>query len=215
MIQDMSTLHRFVRSVVAFSFRTHKKVSLGLSNTYSVNMWEGAKMTKATMTGTWVRRYNKAVFPLYSSFKGGAQGKTVNVDKRQNILANKSLWLIAATVIILGGASLYGTIKFFSPRTASSASASGAAASAPSGAAFQSAKVAGPEVSEVWRVSGSLVVGDKSFVVLVGESGRLRLEHPSSFQNAGSVRVGDLDGQRVTTWSGHVPTNTILNEVKN
>lgn len=51
MIQDMGTLHRFVKNVVAFSYRTHKKVSLGMSNTYSVQMWEGYKMNKATQAG--------------------------------------------------------------------------------------------------------------------------------------------------------------------
>jgi len=32
MIQDMGTLHRTLKNVVAFSFRTHKKVSLGMGN---------------------------------------------------------------------------------------------------------------------------------------------------------------------------------------
>lgn len=43
MIQDMNTLNRFVKVVVAFNFRTHKKVSLGMNNTYSLTMWEGYK----------------------------------------------------------------------------------------------------------------------------------------------------------------------------
>jgi zona occludens toxin len=216
MIQDMSTLHRFLRSVVAFSFRTHKKVSLGLANTYSVNMWEGSKMTKATMIGTWVRKYDKAVFPLYSSFKGGAEGKTVNVDKRQNVLASKKLWFLAGCVVVFGAMGAYGIKRFFSPPQARSVDGSkpGSGSASPGGdIANQSTHAKTSDVSEAWRVSGSLVVGDKAFVVLVGDGGRLRLEHPSAFQNAGTVKVGDVDGQRVTTWSGPQASN-ILPEVK-
>jgi zona occludens toxin len=84
MIQDMGTLHRFVKNVVAFSFRTHKKISFGMANTYSVVMWEGSKMNKQTRIGDWVRRYNREIFPLYSSFKGGADGKTVNGKRPAN-----------------------------------------------------------------------------------------------------------------------------------
>ncbi|WP_396267050.1 zonular occludens toxin domain-containing protein [Ideonella sp.] len=205
MIQDMSTLHRFLRSVVAFSFRTHKKVSLGLGNTYSVNMWEGSKMTKATMIGTWVRKYDKAVFPLYSSFKGGVEGKTVNVDKRQNLLASKKLWFLAGCLVLFGALGVYGIKNFFSPRPARGTEGSKVALTGspptqdlPPHLGHQKPVA----VSESWRISGSLTIGNKAFVVLVGEGGRVRLEHPSAFQDVGAVMVGDVDGERVTTWSG-------------
>lgn len=213
MIQDMSTLHRFVRSVVAFSFRTHKKVSLGLSGTYSVNMWEGSKMTSTTKIGTWVRNYNKAIFPLYSSFKGGVQGKTVNVDSRQNIFASKKLWLMGFALLACGCFSVYGVKRFFSSKQPqNSDSAQPASASVPD-PIKQGKRSETSNVSEAWRIAGLLTVGSKSFVVLSGEGGRVRLEHPSAFQNAGAVMVGEVEGQRVTTWSGPQESN-ILDEAK-
>lgn len=215
MIQDMSTLHRFVRSVVAFSFRTHKKVSLGLSNTYSVNMWEGSKMTKATVIGTWVRKYDKAIFPLYSSFKGGAEGKTVNVDRRQNVFASRKLWFLAGCMLLFGALGVYGVKRFFSGAEGKRASAPPSGEAKHAGVAPLQADGRGRQVdvSEAWRVSGGLQVDGKVFVVLVGDGGRLRLEHPSAFQNTGAVTVGDVDGHRVTTWSG--PTSSgLLNEGK-
>ena len=116
MIQDMGTLHRSVKAVVAFSFRTHKKISLGMSNTYSVNMWEGSKMTKGGLIGSWVRRYRKEIFPLYSSFKGGVEGKVVNTDKRQNTLNNPKLWIILAVAILGGGFAIKNVWGFFHPK---------------------------------------------------------------------------------------------------
>ncbi|MGK5017818.1 zonular occludens toxin domain-containing protein [Janthinobacterium sp. HLS12-2] len=93
MIQDMGTLHPFLRNVIAFSFRTNKKVALGLSKVYSLNMWEGKALTKANHIGQWTRKYNPEIFPLYSSFKGGAEGVMVNADKRQNVFRN---WKVPA-----------------------------------------------------------------------------------------------------------------------
>lgn len=216
MIQDMGTLHRFVRNVVAFSFRTHKKVSLGLSNTYSLNMWEGSKMTKSTVAGTWVRRYQKAIFPLYSSFKGGEQGKTVNVDKRQNILGNKKLWGQAALIVLLGAVGVYFSQNFFdSSRFKKKASSDETASKGPS-VAYNTSTQSAPHsdsVSEAWRISGVMQSGDKAYVILVGSQGRIRVEHPSAFLGKGLGLVGNIEGERMTTWSGFT-SSSLLPEVK-
>ena len=208
MIQDMGTLNRFVKPVVAFAFKTHKKVSLGLTNTYSVSMYEGAKMTKATQIGNWVRRYSPEVFPLYSSFKGGADGKSVNADKRQNILLNGWLWAkvgLALCVAIMGGRTAW---KFFHPPTEaavdSKASANSAKDKTSNGAtATAPALSAGPELSS-WRIAGRLIVNSESVVLLTDGAGRIRLESPSLFHHEGLLMVGELDGKLITTYSGEV-----------
>jgi zona occludens toxin len=47
-----------------------------------------------------------------------------------------------------------------------------------------------------------MTAGDTSFVVVSNASGRLRLESPSLFVNADALRLGEVDGQHVTTWGG-------------
>lgn len=208
MIQDMGTLNRFVKPVVAFAFKTHKKVSLGLTNTYSVSMYEGAKMTKATQIGNWVRRYSPEIFPLYSSFKGGADGKSVNADKRQNILLNAGLWLriaVALSVAILGGRTAW---KFFhppeAPATASKANSDDAKVKkTETGTPTVSSLVTGPELSS-WRVAGRMIHNSESVVLLTDGSGRIRLESPSVFHHDGLSMVGELDGKLVTSYSGEI-----------
>ena len=59
-------------------------------------------MTKATMIGTGGRKYDKAVIPLYSSVKGGVQGKTVKVDKHQKIHGNKKVLTGVVTMVMQG-----------------------------------------------------------------------------------------------------------------
>lgn len=219
MIQDMSTLNRFVKSVVAFNFRTHKKVSLGLSNTYSVQMWEGYKQSKATLLSTSIRKYRKDIFPLYSSFKGGGTGLLVNADARQNILASKKLWLMLLLLIVGAVVCVYNVIRFFNPPPKPGAVAVAAAVPLSPGAVASSSPPppAGarpgpafvvqppPAFSEVWRVSGSYTAQGKSWVVLVDGHGRTRLESPSMFQNSGLVQIGEVDGARVGSFTGSVP----------
>ena len=202
MIQDMGTLHRFLKAVVAFSFRTHKKVSLGMGSTYSVTMWEGSKQTRATEIGNWVRRYDKEVFPLYSSFKGGAEGKTVNVDSRQNILANKRLWFVVALCLVGGAFSFRNLWRFFHPVDSKPlVAASGANPGAP--LPQQGRAVAGVAAfSSEWRYVGELRIGADAFAIVTNEVGRIRLESPSVFSGRGLAAVGLVDGGRVTSFSG-------------
>lgn len=214
MIQDMSTLNRFVKNVVAFNFRTHKKVALGMGNTYSLNMWEGHKQSKATLIGNWVRRYNKDVFPLYSSFKGGAQGVMVNADKRQNIFTNKKLWLYLAVLIVGGTLAFHNIWKFFNPastgndakqrpeahKTVSRAAPGPSPSSLTTNAPVAAATL--PPVSDEWRVAGFYRANGESWVVLANSAGGLRAASPSQFQNSGMAQMGEVDGVRVSQWSG-------------
>lgn len=211
MIQDMGTLHRSIKAVVAFSFRTHKKVSLGMGNTYSVTMWEGSKMVKGSLIGSWVRRYDKKVFPLYSSFKGGADGKMVNVDSRQNIFNNPKLWLGIVALFVVGFFSLRTIWVFFHPKpvaVAADTKTPDAKGSAPVPGTTQYAAAnpvpvpAAPAFSEDWRYAGQLKLPNMTYSVVMGSSGRVRFESPSVFQNSGLASVGDVDGSKVTSFSG-------------
>lgn len=208
MIQDMGTLHRFLKNVVAFSFRTHKKVALGLANTYSLNMWEGNKMVKANLIGSWTRKYRKEIFPLYSSFKGGAEGVIVNADRRQNIFTNKKLWFMLVLLIGGGATFFYNTWKYFHPpelgkdgkpiKTASDASAVQGGQNMP----VAPYRPPTPSFSESWKISGSFYAQGKQWVVLTNGVGAVRIDSPSMFQNSGYAQIGEVDGTRVTVWSG-------------
>lgn len=206
MIQDMGTLHRSVKAVVAFSFRTHKKIALGMGNTYSVNMWEGSKMAKAGLIGSWVRRYKKEIFPLYSSFKGGVQGKLVNTDKRQNTLNNPKLWIIVGVAIVGGYFAFKNIYKFFN-RGTPNAVVSKVTSSASGSVVDSEVKKKNPsseaeDISETWRVVGRFTANDKYWVVVSDNAGRLRFESPSMFREKGLAVSGKIDGNKVSTWSG-------------
>lgn len=205
MVQDIGDLHRILKTVVELSFRTTKIKSLGLNRTYRVEMWEGWKQTSKARVSVQVKKYDPAIFPLYSSYTGG-QGKELQVDDRQNILKNPKLWLFAVLLLVGGGFSVWGVVHFFNRDLGQSANAVQPAPSASASArpAGSSAPVppSTPSFSSSWRIAGHIVADGERLVVLIGPDNVIRYEHPSNFTNSGRVMVGELDGQRVSTFSG-------------
>jgi zona occludens toxin len=221
MVQHITDLHRMLKVVVELSFKTTKLKSLGLNKTYRVEMWEGYKQTLKSRISCETKNYDKAIFPLYSSYVGG-HGKELQVDKRQNIFNNKMLWFYIVLVLAVGGAAIYFVVKFFSPPTPKKDGKTPTANTKPffdpaTGKPLtqnQQAQYATPErviplFSETWRIVGRFQSGETQFVAVMNSAGRVRLEHPSNFQNTGSSIVGKIDGETVTVWSGALPTESI------
>ncbi|MFM0260915.1 zonular occludens toxin domain-containing protein [Paraburkholderia sediminicola] len=214
MVQDIGDLPRMLKAVVELSFVMVKLKALGASTKYRVEMYEGWKQNRKTRIGTFLRSYKKEIFPLYKSY-AGVGGSEAVVDKRQNILANKRLWLMAAFLVGMSFVSVRFLWSFFHraangttatdvPRAAgSSTSANAPMSSGTSGAAPGGSK---PVFSENWRIVGSYNGPGRSWVVVADSAGRLRMESPSMFQNTGVVRVGTIDGEQVSTFSGVKPS---------
>ncbi|KVU60452.1 zonular occludens toxin domain-containing protein [Burkholderia cepacia] len=213
MVQDIGDLHRKVKPVVELSFRMHKLKSLGLSSGYRVEQYEGWKQNSKTRVGTYVRKYSKEIFPLYKSY-AGVGGKEAVVDKRQNILRNKRLWLIVALLVVMPVVSVRFLWSFFhraahgTTAAVAAPQAASAAAPAATGSAGMSGGAGGgskPSFSDSWRIVGSYSGPGRAWVVVADSSGRLRMESPSMFQNTGVVQVGMIDGEQVSTFSGAKP----------
>jgi zona occludens toxin len=210
MVQDIGDLNRTLKVVVEVSFRTTKIKTLGWSKTYRVEMWEGYKQTVRGRVAVENKRYDSTIFPLYSSYHGGS-GKEIQVDGRQNVLKSPKLWILAALVVALFAWGLYTAIGFFTAsgykdKTATVAKGGTAAVRVTGNvrvAATQ--RPALPEDSPRWRLVGRVRFVDAGQVVVADDSGRLRFEHPSSFQFGGTAMVGEVDGQRVAIWTGRLP----------
>lgn len=211
MIQAINGLHRDLRDVIELSFVMVKLKSLGLSKGYRVEMYETAKQNNRTRTGTFVRKYKAEIFPLYRSYAGG-KGRESTVDKRQNILANKRLWLIAGGIVVMSMIAFRSLVVFFHPQPKTAASAvtdkpsnAMGGASLPGNAAKPSGSVPKASFSDNWRIVGGYSANGTSWVILADVSGRLRVESPSNFQNYGAAQVGVVDGEHVSTFSGAKP----------
>jgi zona occludens toxin len=219
MVQDISLLHRKLKTVVELSFRMTKIKSLGLNKVYRVEMWEGYKQTVKARVSVENKSYDAQIFPLYSSYVGG-KGKELQVDKRQNILNSKKLWAMAVGVFVLGAIGIYGVMHFFDASRYTKKSAQTAQNSVQGDKLLQGTpsskqayKNASAVVSEVWRLNGTFQANGKLFVILSGPGGRIRVEHPSAFMNTGMAMIGEIDGERISVWSGSISAPTMLPEV--
>jgi zona occludens toxin len=214
MIQSIADLNRSIRAVVELSFRMVKLKSVGAPSRYRVEMYETGKQTASTRTGTFIRRYQAEIFPLYKSYAGAAGVESV-VDRRQNVFGRKSLWMVAGGVLVLGLSGAWFAWRFFhhgpgmgKGGAVSSASASVSAVAGAgvgkAGSVVGAAAIAAstPGFSDAWREVGRYTARGVAYVVLVGEKGRLRVESPSAFMGSGIASVGEVDGRRVTMWSG-------------
>ncbi len=204
MTQDITGLHRSVKNVVEFTFRMHKLKSLGLNKRYRVEIYEGWKLNSKTRIDDRQKKYDPEIFPLYQSYTGG-MGMEKAIDKRQNILANRTLWVYGAGLVITMSIGGWGAWRFFHPAEP----AAGPVASQPAkpGSATAAAAPATPAAeksgfSEAWRVVGRFETEEARWVIVADESGRLRMESPSMFNGEGAAMVGHVDGETVAYWSG-------------
>ncbi|AMM14997.1 Zonular occludens toxin [Burkholderia sp. PAMC 28687] len=212
MIQGIADLHRKLKEVVELSFRMHKLKSLGLASGYRVEQYEGWKQNSKTRVGTYVRKYRKEIFPLYKSY-AGAGGTEATVDKRQNVLANKTLWLMAAVGVVALSISIRFIYTFFHRAPKANEVSAMSQAAPETTATMPSSPVATTRPKEAfsdsWRIAGTYAGPGQAWVVVADSAGRLRVESPSMFQNVGTARVGTIDGDRVSTFSGAKVTTSI------
>jgi len=208
MIQAISGLHRDLKDVVELSFVMVKLKSLGLSKGYRVEMYETAKQNSKTRIGTFVRKYKAEIFPLYRSYAGGT-GTEATVDKRQNILGDKRLWVFAAAMVLCIVVAWFFVYRFFHPQPRTQPVVASIAGVSASAGALQSGNASQPIgggskalFSDTWRIVGGFSANRAVWVVLADQSGHLRVESPSNFQNYGIAQVGTVDGERVSTFSG-------------
>lgn len=204
MTQDITGLHRSVKNVIEFTFRMHKLKSLGLNNRYRVEIYEGWKLNSKTRIDDYQKKYDPEIFPLYQSYTGG-QGMEKAIDKRQNILASRTLWAYALGVVLMMSIGGWGAWRFFHPTDAPKAHVAAGEAKAGHAAVASmpaAAAPARPAFSEGWRVVGTFETEESRWVVVADEAGRLRVESPSMFRGGGTALVGQIDGETAARWSG-------------
>ena len=221
MVQDISDLHRNLKVVVELSFRTHKKKSLGLHKTYSVQMWEGYKQFEKNVQATQVKKYDKNVFPLYQSYAGG-KGNEIEIDKRQNILKRPIIYIALAFIPIGGTLSAYGLYNFFTGKPQQHQRQqilNNTLKRIPPGALQQkqleeikkAAEKKEKEVSTQWRLIGTILDNGKILAVIKdNETKTIRIASPEKalYENKKMVSV-TIDGEKITPWSGRTNTNPL------
>ncbi len=206
MVQDIGDLHRMLKSVVEVTFKTTKLKAVGLNKAYRVEMWEGHKLTRYARLGVENKKYDKKIFPLYSSYSGGS-GLELQVDSRQNVLANPFKLFMGFAFLVLGCGCVYYLYWYFtqSAKTHDPDKAAAEKQVTKSDKKYVHPDSAINEYSDKWRYVGRFTNKDGlTMAVISDSSGRVRIESPSVFTGSGYVSVGEVDGKRVTVWTGEL-----------
>ncbi|EBS1327481.1 hypothetical protein D6T51_25775 [Salmonella enterica subsp. enterica serovar Muenchen] len=214
MTQSLSTVARYIRDRQDKTFRMKKLTSLGLSGRYRVDVFEGAKTTKAALIQSYQCGYKKEIFPLYKSYDTAIGAEKV-VDKRQSFLNKRFFFIYLMIPSLFVTVGTYYVFDFFSgdafisdkkEATAAASVEINKSASLPGSGSQQNQGVAPvtphSSVSSTWRIGGRMVKGDLSYVVLVNVDGRVRMELLNGFSFNGLYMSGFVDGEKVTVWSG-------------
>lgn len=195
MIQDMGSLHRKVKAVVEVTFRMVKLKTLGFSKVYRVEVYEGHKLTKSTRVDQHINKYDKTIFPLYQSYKGGV-GKEAQMDSRQNIFKKSSLWVGVVLMILTSLGAWYLLNKFFN-QGKSKVPVAEALPTLPK--TTNTVPVSLPLSSEnaLNRIHGFATFSNET-VVIVSMSGKFVMLPTSSLQGLPPFQFLMVDGVKVT-----------------
>lgn len=104
--QSIGDIHRKLKSVIELTTVCFKKKEIGLDSAYTCEVYTRARLRRNDKISFYIRRYDKAVFPLYKSYSGGV-GVENAIDERQNLLNSPAFKLrmyggMAALLIVIG-----------------------------------------------------------------------------------------------------------------
>ncbi|HGJ5856063.1 zonular occludens toxin family protein [Arsenophonus nasoniae] len=203
--QTVTDIPRFIKARIETTYRMQKHVSLGLSNRYRVDVFQGVKITKSNRMNYYQEKYDKAIFELYKSVEGN-NPNTLKTDKRQSIFSSTKVLMLMVLVPLAILVSLYFVYQYFNqylnpekPKQAQSVNSVSQSSNPVASFSIRSSKVV---LSSKWRITGELLREGKAYVILADKQGQLRLEPRSQFQFNGRLLQGEIDGQLVNYYSG-------------
>lgn len=206
--QAVTNLPRFLKDRIETTYRMSKHVALGLKSRYRVDVFNGIKLFKSSKITSYQEKYQKDIFKLYKSYDG-VNGQESTTDKRQNILSNKRILFLAVFMLLMFVVSGFLVYRFFTSRqsaptvTTQSPSITTNTSSQTNQSANNTTKNDNqPNMSNTWHIAGTLKQNGKSYVILMSNSGAMRLEPASQFMFSGLMLRGEIDGEIVTRFTG-------------
>jgi zona occludens toxin len=202
---DLSMLVRALKGKVDMSSITHKPKEIGL-NKYVVNLYRGVTLRSKPVSTQGPFSFKKEVYSLYKSYSN-EKAKEQAIDKRQNLLKNPRLWFYAGGMVLLFALCMWGLYAYyrhqvdkFTPKD-DRANATAAVLGAPVSSVVASSSSSAVK-SDTLRIAGEVVLRGERWILLSDQDGSIRMENPAAFVGRGITLVGNVEGQRIATWTG-------------
>lgn len=169
--------------------------SLGLTNAYNLNIYDGSSMRKDTVIKNSQEFYDKKIFPIYSSYAKG-KGKELNLDNRASIFKNPKFWIFIVFAVASAYASYWSLGNFFHPKPKNGAAASSTASSNPSSLPSSSQPIPQPQTPQ-WHIVGVVDLGSRRTLVLEDENKSMKYSQPQSCLGKGIAMTCQVDNQEI------------------
>jgi zona occludens toxin len=238
-VQDLSQIAGYVRLLVDTTYVAKKLDKVGAKTKYRIDVYSGGQKgpnyPHKTVLNTLYGKYKPDVFKYYISHTKsdtGLPGMELVVDDRANIWKNPFIRYGMPLMLIFVIFGVYRTLGFFSPKSLSPAAAPAAPpAPAPSPASLvvNSHPVISPDpssssnssesslksprlYSKVWRIIGSLTVGDsgKTYIIKNIVAGTMYVPASSCTYQYGDPTCV-IDGETITKSTGR-PTLQVFSD---
>lgn len=225
--QDLAQISNWVRLLVESTYRISKKSKKLYVVTIYTGAVTGVRPPKSAVLRQVSGTFKKEVFQYYSSAtqsETGAVGDESTADGRANILKSIGLWASLGGAVVLGLFGIVGVSAFFSgppeidqpPVTEQVELAEKPLPKAANPGANAIAAVYGTEevpLSTLWRVAG-FIQGQGQGVARValqasGFGVRFVPLADCQFYPSGIDVFCDVDGERITPWSGAGAVSTV------
>lgn len=225
--QSISNVPRFIKDRIETTFKMVKHISIGLSNRYRIDVYQGVKLFKSNKIHSIQAKYDSDIFSLYKSYDGNGSEKVI--DNRVNFLKSPSFIIrMLLSLFLILSSSLYFYVSYFGKQE--EVSENGKLHNTESSQNHinyndivpikretnnyinnQSSTDKG--LSQKWRIIGYLKQDHNNLVILTDDK-VIRYEYLSNFENEGNLLIGHIDGYRVTFYSGQTIKREKSEEIK-
>lgn len=238
--QDLSQIANWVRVLVESTYRVSKKSKKFYVVSIYNGAVTGVRPPKSALLRQATGRFKKEVYVYYSSAtqsQTGNVGDESKADSRSSILKSWGLWALIITSLIGGIVGVMGIKTFFTPKTIESVEPAPVQPQKQQTSAVRAtqsvyknvvSKPSEPPQSTLWRVAGYVRAPSKRSatasqmlgvehvelnerVALVNGSHYRYVEMSQcSFFDGGIDIYCDIDGERITPWSGSGAVTTVF-----
>lgn len=194
MVQSITDLNRSLKLVVEFTFIFTKMKAIGMNTRYRVDLYQGHKTPIRSRVSSELKKYDKKVFPLYSSYQGG-KGNEVAIDRRTNIFNSKKIYVLLVVILLMFGVGMYLVNSFFGGQLLSDGKSTEPQnkqqiTASPASIAHQQPQ----ESTQSSRLIGS--IERNGMLTYIGEDqGRLVAIYPGSVYGTGITATAIVDGK--------------------
>jgi zona occludens toxin len=229
--QDLSQISAFARVLVERTYVVHKLKEVGSNDRYVVTIWAGVRMGErgGQQIGKSGGKYDPEVFELYQSHtKSDTVGMEIEADSRGTVWSSALVRYGLPAAVLCSLVGVWQLLDIFQGYRAALDVDAQAAEPAPkrfaqhveapevviAGVVRTSEQRLTPEfqLSQIWRIAGTIEMDGVGFAYLVADSGYryLPLSECAQLSDIQVQYECHVDGERVTSWTGARRSRNLL-----